>query len=137
MYIVICIKYYIINYCVSVCVCPWKLVNVITCEIIDLASPNSVCKSLFARSRMSTYMGHPNLLSRSPQPEGASIHPCGKVYFYQCKITDMLMYTVFKRELFSHRVFTKYQVINAWQFVNIMLQVKNYPTYRSQWVVIS
>ena len=46
--------------------------NIITCEIIDLASPDLVCGSSLARSRMSLCMGHPDLLLRSPQPTGAS-----------------------------------------------------------------
>ena len=54
--------------CVSTHVCLGKFVNAIICEIIDLASPNSVCGSLLARSRMSSYIGHIDLLSRSPQP---------------------------------------------------------------------
>ena len=41
-------------------------------EIIDLALPNLVCWALLARSRMSSYMGRLNLLSRLPQPMGAS-----------------------------------------------------------------
>ena len=58
---------------VSTFACPGrKLVNAITCEIFGLASPNSVCVSLLATSRMTSYMGHLDLISRSPQPAGAS-----------------------------------------------------------------
>ena len=64
----------------SVCVYG-VFVNVITCEIIDLASPNSVRGSLLARCRMSLYMGHLDLLSRSPQPAGGFLFldPCSQL----------------------------------------------------------
>ena len=41
------------------------LVNVITCEIIDPSSPNSVRGFFMGRSRMSSYLSHLDLLSRS------------------------------------------------------------------------
>ena len=60
---------------VCVCLCPsvrlcvspgWKHVNMVTCEIIDIVSANLVCGSLLSRSWISLYMGHLDLLSRSP-----------------------------------------------------------------------
>ena len=41
------------------------LVNAITCELIDPASPNLVCGFFTVRSRMSSYLGHLDLFSRS------------------------------------------------------------------------
>ena len=52
----------------SVC-CPSSvnlyLVNAITCEIIDPASPNSACGFFMGKSPRSSYLGHIDLLSRS------------------------------------------------------------------------
>ena len=39
--------------------------NAITCEIIDPPSPNSVFGLFMGRSRMSLYLGHVDLISRS------------------------------------------------------------------------
>ena len=41
------------------------LVNATTYEIIDPESPNSVCGFFMGRSRMSSYLGHLDLFSRS------------------------------------------------------------------------
>ena len=43
----------------------YQLVNAITCEIMDPASPNLVFGLIMGRSRMSSYLGHLDLLSRS------------------------------------------------------------------------
>ena len=42
----------------------YQLVNTITCEIIDPVSPNWIFGLFMGRSRISTYLGHCDLISR-------------------------------------------------------------------------
>ena len=43
----------------------YQLVNAMTCEIIDPASPNAECWLFMGQSQMSLYLCHLDLLSRS------------------------------------------------------------------------
>ena len=44
----------------------YQLVNTITCEIIDPASPTSICGFFMGRSRMSLYLGHFQVYPEGP-----------------------------------------------------------------------
>ena len=69
-----------VHLCHSACLVS-KLVNVITSDII-VASSNSVCGFLLARSRMSAYMGHLDLFSRSQQP-GVAFRSLWSSFLYE------------------------------------------------------
>ena len=43
----------------------YQFVNMITCDIIDPTSPNSVFGLFMGRSRMNSYLGHLDLVSSS------------------------------------------------------------------------
>ena len=59
----------------------FRLVNTITCEIIDPESPNLVFGLFMGRSQMSPYLGHLDLLSRS-------LRSTQFVNMITCEITD-------------------------------------------------